>query len=218
MTPSGLALSDTTKTKTGDFRWLQLLDVPRWSSLARQAVPASRAGYRFTLPTAYARQTSNTGAQMRAGKVMGFASAVELESSALMEALEIVRVDFGRPEVIHSVVRDASVHASKRHAEVPSVPTWVANLNAGSEVSDVTRTIDALLQDLNRRGFSAVNESLTLVNVANSNHVHLVAILRALFRSRKQLANWRDIHDRTFQEIQSRGKNAERIMAGLNVD
>jgi hypothetical protein len=218
MTPSGLALSESKKPKTGEFSGMQLLDVQRLTGLVRHAVPASKAGYVFSLPLDSARQTSTTGAQMRAEKVMEFASSVELGVNALQESLDIFRLHFSRSEAMRGAAPVAAAPVVRQNVVNPSAPAWVLNLSAGSEVSDVVKTIDALFQYLQRHDFDALNESICLVDVTQSNHVHLVAVLRALFISRKKLANWRKMRDDTFSEIRRRGKNAERIMAGLHVD
>lgn len=215
MTRSGLALLEPRNSKAEDFFGLQLLDVQRWTELAREAVHGSKAGYVFTLPSVSVRQTYTTGAQMCGEKVIGFASAMELVADdALAQALEMVRLRFNRP---HGIVFEARVELEDRGAAF-HVPDWVANLDSGSEVGDVAKTIDALFSDARDRGLDAVNQTLQAIDVTQANHIHLVAVLRALFRSRQRLSNWRQLRDRTFDEILRRKKNAHRIMAGLDVD
>jgi hypothetical protein len=212
---SALASPDSYKLQEQEaYFGLSMLAVDRWTDLARQAVASPKKDYVFILPKVSARQTFTTGAQMRKEKVLSFASAIPLDEDALREAAKLVRV---RIELHARATGSRSAQRIDARADQVEIPVWLTNLERGeSQVSDVAATIEGLFRDLDARGLEPVNEELARIDVVRANHVHLVAVLRALFLSRGKLSNWKVLRERTHQLLAERGRNADKVMAGLN--
>jgi hypothetical protein len=169
----------------------------------------------FLLPTVSARQTATTGAQMCKEKVLYLANSIPLEDDTLRKAAQLLRL---RIERHARAVGSRSAQRIDARADYVQRPSWLTGLEKGkSQVSDVAETIEGLFRDLDERGLEQINQELARIEVEIANHVHLVAVLRALFLSRGKLSNWQILRARTYQLLVERGRDPNKVMAGLNV-
>jgi hypothetical protein len=154
---------------------------------------------------------------MRLETVMRVAGEVSLDSGSLHEYIDLFKVQITRPRT--GLLSSAKVKDFILARDgAASNPEWVDNLNSPIEVAQIAKTIKGLFLDLQTNGLEKLDKTLGRIDVQKAHHVHLVAVLRALFRSRSHLSNWRWLRNETFQKIQLLGKDAGKIMAGLNVD
>ncbi|HOY79734.1 MAG TPA: DUF3883 domain-containing protein [Hyphomonadaceae bacterium] len=78
-------------------------------------------------------------------------------------------------------------------ANLEASPAWFKNVcdpQSASSLFKVTETIESLLDQLDRQGYAEVNNLLVQINADAAQPQHAVAVLRALFSSRHQLASW----------------------------
>ncbi len=110
--------------------------------------------------------------------------------------------------------------ASRLDGVAPRTALWVIHLhNADSDtVSEISKTLSLLLERLDVSGPAAVSGDLEAVDVALARSHHLLATLRALFRQRHSIPEWRRLERRTRAEFEKRNLNATRVMRGLDVD
>jgi hypothetical protein len=106
------------------------------------------------------------------------------------------------------------------NAYLDAAPVWFRNVSdfgTARSLFKVAQTIETLLDQLDRQGFVEVNNLLSQINADTAQPQHAVAVLRALFSSRSQLANWGPLQSAIRTALARQLPNeVDAIMAGLD--
>ena len=157
---------------------------------------------------------------VKVGALTKFVSGSPAQKHTLSSAKELAA------ERVFSVAGDRALpsgvfeSASRLDGVTPRIAVWVAHLhNARSDaVGEISTTLSLLLERLDVSGPVAVSGDLETVDVALASPHHLLATLRALFRQRHSIPEWRRLERRTRAEFEKRSLNPTRVMRGLDVD
>lgn len=105
-----------------------------------------------------------------------------------------------------------------RTEEGSAGPFWVQSAMkplGQDKVADVADVVESLYGQLGEEGFEAIDAWLARIDADKADTVKLLAILRALFRSRSKLPAWQPLVGRALGAFDARGLQGRRILAGL---